>query len=70
MIVSGEADRKFIASYPIHFDTSWKHGVQFVLAVLFVGLFWGLLFLGAELFRLVRIEFSPSSSDAKHSGFR
>jgi hypothetical protein len=25
--------------------------------VLFVGVFWGLLFLGAELFRLVRIEF-------------
>jgi Domain of unknown function (DUF4153) len=57
MIVSGEAERKFIASYPIHFDTSWKHGVQLVLALLFVGLFWGLLFLGAELFRLVRIEF-------------
>jgi hypothetical protein len=57
LTVAGEADRKLIASYPAHFDVAWKHGVQFVLAVCFVGLLWGLLFLGAELFRLIRIEF-------------
>jgi hypothetical protein len=57
LTISGEADRKLIASYPTHFDVAWKHGVQFVLAVCFVSLFWGLLFLGAELFRLIRIEF-------------
>jgi hypothetical protein len=57
LTISGEADRKLIASYPTHFDIAWKHGVQFVLAVCFVGLLWGLLFLGAELFRLIRIEF-------------
>jgi len=57
LTISGEADRKLIASYPTHFDVAWKHGVQFVLAVCFVGLLWGLLFLGAELFRLIRIEF-------------
>jgi hypothetical protein len=57
LTVAGEADRKLIASYPTHFDIAWKHGAQFVLAQGFVGLFWGLLFLGAELFRLIRIEF-------------
>jgi hypothetical protein len=57
LTIAGEADRKLIASYPTHFDIAWKHGVQFVLAVGFVGLLWGLLFLGAELFRLIRIEF-------------
>jgi hypothetical protein len=57
LTVAGEADRKLIASYPTHFDVAWKHGIQFALAVCFVGLFWGLLYLGAELFRLIRIEF-------------
>jgi hypothetical protein len=57
LTVSAAADRRLVASYATHFDVSWKHGVQFVLAVLFLGVFWGLLFLGAELFRLVRIEF-------------
>jgi Domain of unknown function (DUF4153) len=57
LTVSGEADRKLVASYPTHFDVAWKHGLQFVLAVGFVSLLWGLLFLGAELFRLIRIEF-------------
>jgi hypothetical protein len=57
LTISGEADRKLIASYPTHFDIAWQHGVQLVLAVGFVGLLWGLLFLGAELFRLIKIEF-------------
>jgi Domain of unknown function (DUF4153) len=57
LTISGEADRKLIASYPTHFDIAWKHGVQLVLAVGFVGLLWGVLFLGAELFRLIKIEF-------------
>jgi hypothetical protein len=57
LIVSAEADGRLRASYPTHFDVSWKQGVQFVLAVVFVGVFWALLFLGAELFRLIKIEF-------------
>ena len=70
LTVSGAADRRLVASYATHFDVSWKHGVQFVLAVLFVGVFWGLLFLGAELFRLVRIEFFADLIRRKRSGFR
>src|SRR5262245_40415863 len=57
LIASGDADRKFIASYSRHFDVSWKQGVQLALAVCFVALFWAMLWLGAELFRLIKIEF-------------
>jgi hypothetical protein len=60
LIVSGDADRKYIASYPLYFDVSWKHGVQFVLVLIFVGAFWALLWLGSALFELIRVHFSPS----------
>jgi Domain of unknown function (DUF4153) len=56
LIVSGDADRKFIASYSRYFDVSWKQGVQLALAVCFVALFLATLRLGAELFRLIKIE--------------
>jgi hypothetical protein len=57
LIASSDADRKFIASYSRYFDVSWKQGVQLVLAVCFVALFWAMLWLGAELFQLIKIEF-------------
>jgi hypothetical protein len=57
LIVAAEAERKFVASYARHFDVSWKHGVQLALAASFVGAFWALLFLSAELFRLIGIRY-------------
>jgi hypothetical protein len=57
LIVAGEGERRVIAAYPTLVDISWKHGLQFVLAVGFVAVLWGVLFLGAELFRLIRIEY-------------
>ncbi len=57
LIVSGDSDRKFIAAYPRYFDIAWKHGVQVVMAALFVGIFWQLLWLGADLFKLIKIEY-------------
>jgi hypothetical protein len=59
LTISGEGDRKLIASYPTHFDIAWKHSVQFVLAVCFVSLLWGLLFLGGSCFALLRSNISP-----------
>ncbi len=50
LIMAGEADRRIIAAYPRYFDVSWKLGVQFVLALLFLGALWSLLWLGAALF--------------------
>lgn len=57
LIVSGEADRRLVARYPTYFDVAWKHGVQLALAAAFVGAFWALLWLSAELFRLIGIRY-------------
>ena len=50
-------DPKFVADYATHFDVAWKIAVQAALAVAFTGAFWGLLWLGAGLFKLINIEF-------------
>jgi len=42
MIVAGDADRRFIATYPRYFEVAWKHGVQLVFAACF-GIFWAVL---------------------------
>jgi hypothetical protein len=56
LIVAGEGDRRIVAGYPRLFDASWKHGVQLTLSVAFVAAFWVLLYLSAELFRLIGIR--------------
>jgi hypothetical protein len=56
LIVSGEADQRLVASYARYFDVAWKHGVQLALAAVFVGAFWLLLLLNAELFRMIGIR--------------
>jgi hypothetical protein len=56
-IVAAEADGRWLAGYPTYFDVFCKHAVQAGLAAAFVGAFWMLLFLSAELFRLIGIEF-------------
>ncbi len=56
LIVAGDADRAFVATYPRYFDVAWKHGVQAVLAAAFVGAMWAVLFLGASLFQLIKID--------------
>jgi hypothetical protein len=43
--------------YARHFDVAWKLAVQLVLVWLFIGVFWLLLWLGAGLFRLIKLEF-------------
>jgi hypothetical protein len=57
LVTGGDIDRKLIADYTTHFDVAWKIAVQAALAVAFTGAFWGLLVLGAGLFRLINIEF-------------
>ena len=56
LIVASDTERKYLAGYATDFEVSWKLGVQGALAGAFVGAFWLLLWLGAELFRLIRIE--------------
>jgi hypothetical protein len=57
LIVSGDIERSWRASYPRLFDVTWKHGIQLALAAGFVGAFWALLFLGAQLFQLIDVTF-------------
>jgi hypothetical protein len=57
LVVSGDADRVFVAKYPRHFDIAWKHAVQVALAGAFVGALWILLLIGAALFDLIGIKF-------------
>ena len=57
LIVSGDADRVWIAKYPRYFDIASKHAVQVALAGAFVGALWVLLVLGTALFHLIGITF-------------
>jgi len=57
LVLGGYTDRRAIASYPTHFDTAWKLALQLAMAVLFVGAFWLLLWLGAGLFNLIKLNF-------------
>lgn len=56
MVMASDADRRVIARYATYFDISWKHGIQALLAALFVGVFWAILFLGGGLFALIKIS--------------
>ncbi len=57
LIAGGDADRKFMARYTTHFDVAWKLGVQVGLATAFVAAFWLILWLGSELFLLIKLDF-------------
>jgi len=57
LVVGGHTDHRFRASYSTHFDTAWKMAIQVALAALFVGAFWLLLWLGAGLFLLIKLDF-------------
>ncbi|TWB17315.1 uncharacterized protein DUF4153 [Nitrospirillum amazonense] len=57
LVVDAVIERRWRPSYPRHFDTAWKQGVQAALTVVFTGVFWGVLYLGAGLFNLLKITF-------------
>jgi len=53
---SGDRAGRPIAPYPTYFDQAWKHGVQLALSLLFTGLFWVILWLGATLLNMIGIN--------------
>ncbi len=53
LVSSGDHSKQWLAPYPTYFDQAWKRGVQLVLALLFTGLFWGILWLGATLLNFI-----------------
>ncbi len=65
LVTGGVADGRFMASYPTHFDVAWKLAVQMALSVLFVGAFWLLMWLGAGLFGLIKLDFLRKASGTR-----
>ena len=56
LVAGGDAERRWIASYPTYYDVAWKSVVQLALSGLFTGAFWALLALGAALFKLIGVS--------------
>jgi hypothetical protein len=56
LVIDSVLERRFLATYRRHFDTAWKLGLQAALSLAFIGVFWGILELGAGLFGLVDLK--------------
>jgi hypothetical protein len=57
LVFASDADRRLVAAYPRYFEVAWKLEVQLLLSLAFVAAFWLLLYLGAALFELVKLDF-------------
>ena len=55
LVTAGDVDGKPIANFATYFETSWKQVTQLALAIVFVGFFWLVLWLGTLLFRSIEI---------------
>lgn len=55
LIAAAAIDRRTPATYATYFDVAWKQGVQAVTGAGFTIVFWIVLALGGQLFKLVRI---------------
>jgi hypothetical protein len=56
LITAADGERQFIASYAAYFDIAWKLEIQLLLAGVFVAVFWAVLWLGAVMFQLIKIN--------------
>lgn len=56
-VLAGASDKRRIARYPTYFETGWKLLIQIKFSLLFVGALWIVLWLGAALFMLVKLDF-------------
>ena len=50
---SGDIARKWVANYETYFDEAWKRGAQLILALVFTGVTFGILALGATLVDMI-----------------
>lgn len=57
LVLAGAADNRRIAPYPQYFEAAWKLIIQIKFSMLFVGVLWLILWLGATLFMLVKLNF-------------
>ena len=57
LIIAAATDHRRIATYATYFEVAWKQGVQAVAGVGFTVVFWIVLALGGELFKLITLDF-------------
>jgi hypothetical protein len=57
LAMAAALDRRFFASYASHFEMAWKLAVQLMFSFFFVGALWLLLWMGAGLFSMVKLDF-------------
>lgn len=57
LILPADAEGRWRARYERYFDEGWKDAVRLGLAAAFVGALWLVLFLGAQLFKLIGLDF-------------
>jgi hypothetical protein len=57
LVLAGSHDNRRIANYPTYFELAWKLLIQIKFSVFFVCVLWLVLWLGAALFMLVKLNF-------------
>jgi hypothetical protein len=57
LVVAGVLDKRRIAGYPTYFETAWMLYVQITFSKLFICALWLVLWLGASLFMLLKLDF-------------
>jgi len=57
LISAGEATHRWLAPYESYFESSWKLVLQIGLSLMFAGIFYLILVLGANLFMLLKLNF-------------
>lgn len=57
LIVPALRSGQAFAPYDQYYEAAWKAGIQLVLALMFLGVFWLILWLGAALFNAIGIDF-------------
>ncbi|NGZ85606.1 DUF4153 domain-containing protein [Duganella aceris] len=57
LAMAAALDRRRIASYSSYFEMAWKLAVQLMFSVFFVGALWLVLWMGAGLFSMVKLDF-------------
>ena len=56
LVTDSVIEARLVPPYQRHFDSAWKLGLQAILAGAFTGVFWGVLVLGAGLFKLLDFD--------------
>ncbi|MGK5023835.1 DUF4153 domain-containing protein [Janthinobacterium sp. RB2R34] len=57
LVLASAQDGRRLASYPTYFEIAWKLGIQLLFSLLFVGVLWLVLWLGGQLFLLIKLNF-------------